>query len=242
MKNMIKAVLFDLDGTLLPMDQDVFANAYFVGLAKKAASYGYDAEDLVKSVWAGTAAMVKNDGSDTNEQVFWNCFVQKYGNKVLQDKAVFDEFYENEFEQVRDACGFNPLAATCVETIKNMGYRVVLATNPIFPEAATKARIRWAGLDYRDFEYFTAYENSRHCKPNPEYYMDIVRELNVLPDECMMVGNDVEEDMIAQSLGMKVFLITDCMINRNNKDISVYPSGSFNDLIELLKQMQNGQT
>ena len=31
----IKAVLFDLDGTLLPMDQDIFVKSYFGLLAKK---------------------------------------------------------------------------------------------------------------------------------------------------------------------------------------------------------------
>lgn len=234
---MIKVILFDLDGTLLPMDQDVFVKAYFSGLAKKAAPYGYDAGELVKSVWAGTAAMVKNDGSVTNEQVFWNTFAKIYGEKALKDKWVFDEFYENEFDKVKEVCGFNPLAKTCVEELKKMGYRVSLATNPIFPEVATKARIRWAGLDYKDFESFTTYENSRHCKPNPEYYKDILKALNVTPEECMMVGNDVEEDMIARTLGIKVFLLTDCIINKNNKDISVYPSGSFEDLIKLLKGM-----
>ena len=50
-----------------------------------------------------------------------------------------------------------------------------------------------------------------------------------------MIGNDVTEDMVAEKLGMKVFLITDCMINKENKDISMYPSGSFKDAIAYLK-------
>ena len=39
---MIKTVLFDLDGTLLPMDQDNFVKAYFKNLAIKLAPHGYD--------------------------------------------------------------------------------------------------------------------------------------------------------------------------------------------------------
>ena len=46
-----------------------------------------------------------------------------------------------------------------------------------------------------------------------------------------MVGNDVKEDMIAESLGMKVFLLTDCLINKEEKDISVYPNGDLNALL-----------
>ena len=107
----------------------------------------------------------------------------------------------------------------------------MLATNPLFPVVATESRIRWAGLKKEDFELVTTYENSRHCKPNPDYYKDIMEEIKVRPQECLMVGNDVKEDMIAESLGMKVFLLTDCLINKEEKDISVYPNGDFNELL-----------
>jgi hypothetical protein len=49
-----------------------------------------------------------------------------------------------------------------------------------------------------------------------------------------MVGNDVDEDMVAETLGMQVYLITDCMINKHGKDISVYNRGSFEDLAGFL--------
>ncbi len=232
---MIKVILFDLDGTLLPMDQEVFAKAYFGGLAKKAAPYGYEAKELVKTIWEGTAAMVKNNGGDTNENVFWNLFAEKYGADSVKDKILFDEFYENEFEGIKVVCGFNPQSKISVDKIKEMGYRIALATNPIFPEVATKARMRWAGLNAEDFELYTTYENSHYCKPNLNYYKSIITALNVEPKECLMVGNDVGEDMVAEALGMKVFLITDCLINKTEKDISAYPNGDFADLIEFLK-------
>ena len=110
----------------------------------------------------------------------------------------------------------------------------MLATNPIFPAIATKSRISWAGLQLEDFEYYTTYENSSYCKPNPKYYIDILEKLNCKPDECLMVGNDVEEDMIAQSIGMKVFLLTDCLINKNDKDITQFQHGGFNELYQYI--------
>ena len=94
----IKMVLFDLDGTLLPMDMDVFTGGYFKMLAAKAAPYGYELSSLVKAIWHGTAAMVKNDGSCKNEDAFWKDFSSTYGSKALKDKVIFDEFYANEFE------------------------------------------------------------------------------------------------------------------------------------------------
>ncbi len=232
---MIKVILFDFDGTLLPMEQDEFVKAYFGGLSKKAASFGYEPSELIKTIWAGTAAMVKNNGSKLNEKVFWDLFESKYGKEALSDKVIFDEFYENEFQKVKDACGFNPEVKALIENIKAKGYRIVLATNPIFPEVATKSRIAWAGLNASDFELITTYENSSHCKPNLDYYEDIIKALDVLPEECIMVGNDVEEDMVAKAVGMEVFLITDCLINKNNIDIAQYPNGTFSDLTEYLK-------
>ena len=61
--------------------------------------------------------------------------------------------------------------------------------------------------------------------------------MSISPKECLMVGNDVAEDMIAEELGMKVFLLTDCMINKQNCDISQYPHGSFDDLISFIKTL-----
>ena len=226
----VTAILFDLDGTLLPMDQDAFTGSYFSNLAAKAATRGYQPDALIDTVWAGTAAMVKNDGAKTNEAVFWELFAAKYGGDALNDIPFFEEFYRTDFQKVRELCGFAPMAKEIVHSLKARGLRVILATNPLFPAIATESRIRWAGLEPEDFELYTTYENSRHCKPNPEYYNDIMQELNLTAEECVMVGNDVGEDMIAETLGMKVFLLTDCLINRKNEDISKYPHGGFDEL------------
>lgn len=233
----ITTILFDLDGTLLPMDQDIFTKAYFKGIAEKTRPHGYDPTTLTSTIWEGTAAMVKNRGDKTNEEVFWDKFAETYGDQSLKDIPIFDEFYSNEFQQIKKVCGFNPKAAETIRMLKANGYRTALATNPIFPKVATESRIRWAGLNPNDFELYTTYENSRHCKPNPAYYSDILEQLDVQPEECLMIGNDVEEDMIAAKLGMKVFLLTDCLINKHDADISVFPNGSFDQLIEFISSI-----
>ena len=225
-------VLFDLDGTLLPMDNDEFTKGYFKLLAKKLAPHGYEPQNLIDGIWAGTAAMVKNDGTRTNEQAFWNRFAEIFGEKVYADKPLFDEFYAKEFQMTKELCKINPQAAIAVRTIKEMGYQIALATNPIFPSFATESRIRWAGFEPGDFELYTTYENIGYCKPNPAYYQEIAKRLNVAAEQCLMVGNDVTEDMeAAQKAGLNVFLLTDCLINKERRDISVYPRGSFEQLI-----------
>lgn len=227
---MIKNILFDLDGTLLPMDQDKFANGYFSRLVKKLAPLGYDPKKTVDGIWAGTAAMVKNNGDCTNEQAFWNKFGEIFGEKAIKDKPVFDEYYRVEFQDVKTDCGFNTQAAGTVKKLKKDGFKLILATNPIFPAVATESRIKWAGLDKDDFLLYTTYENSHYCKPNPDYYREICEKLSLNPTECLMVGNDAEEDAAAEKLGMKVFLLTDCLINKKGKDISGYPHGGFKEL------------
>ena len=236
----LKAVLFDLDGTLLPMDQDVFIKAYFGGLVAALSPYGYEPGELVAAIQAGTVAMIKNDGKQTNEEAFWTAMKKVYGERVITDAPRFESFYyaENGFVKVRDRLGYSPMAKEALETVKSLGLRAVLATNPVFPAIATEERIRWAGLSPDDFEHYTTYENSRFCKPSLSYYKDIIQKIGLRADECLMVGNDVGEDMITESLGMKVFLLTDCLINKTEADISRYPHGSFADLIAFLKNLK----
>lgn len=233
----IRYILFDLDGTLLPMDQEVFVKAYFGRLAAKLAPHGYEPKKLIDAIWGGTAAMVKNDGTLTNEAAFWNFFATVFGEDVRNDEPLFDEYYRTDFQLVQSSCGFDARAAQAIAALKNMGYTLALATNPIFPAIATESRMRWAGLNKEDFVLYTTYENSSHCKPNPDYYRDILAQLGAKAEECLMVGNDVSEDMVAETLGMKVFLLTDCMINKHSKDISHYPHGSFEQLMEFVRTL-----
>ena len=234
----IKVVLFDLDGTLLPLDQEVFVKSYFGRLAKHLAPLGYEPQSLIASIWTGTAKMVKNTGEKTNEEVFWDEFAIIHGEKARTHMPEFERFYREEFCKVKESCGYTPEAAKAISEIKKLGLRVALATNPIFPEIATRQRIEWAGLKPGDFEIFTTYENSRHSKPNLEYYKDVTKSLGVSPEECIMVGNDVGEDMVARELGMKVFLIPTHIINKANEDISQYPHGSFADLVNYIKNQK----
>ena len=151
---------------------------------------------------------------------------------------MFDEYYCKEFSDVKADCGFDPAAAETVAALKAKGFALVLATNPIFPAAATESRIEWAGLDKNDFLLYTTYENSHYCKPNPKYYEEILERLHMNAEECLMVGNDVNEDMVAETLGMKVFLLTDCLLNKDNKDISAYPHGGFPELLSFVEELR----
>ena len=228
----IKAVLFDLDGTLLPMDPDVFVKDYFGRLARYLVPHGVDPERLIPAIWQGSDAMTKNDGSVTNDKCFWAVMDRVYGEGISALEPVFKRFYEEEFGKVSASCGHDPEAATTIAALKAKGYRLVLATSPLFPRAATEWRMSWAGVSADDFELVTTYENSCHSKPNLDYYRDILATLGLAAEECLMVGNDVGEDMIAEEIGMSVYLTPRDLINRKGKDISGYKQGRLSEIFE----------
>lgn len=164
------AILFDLDGTLLPQDLEVFVKYYFKTISARLAPLGYEPERLIKAIWQGTGAMIKNDGAKSNEQVFWDVFLNEFGREAEKDLAHFDEYYKTDFNMVKEVCGVDNAVPMAIKVLKDNGYRLVVATNPIFPEIAIRSRISWAGLNCNDFEFITTYENSNYCKPNPKYY------------------------------------------------------------------------
>lgn len=235
---MIKTILFDLDGTLLPMDQEVFVEDYAGRLAKALVPYGYEPRAFISALWKSVGYVIKNDGSQRNDERFWSIFEGELGPEIRQLEHVFLEFYQTEFQQVAKVCGFNSEAKATIDMLKDMGFQLILATNPLFPSVATESRVRWAGLEPSDFEYITTYENACYCKPNLQYYQEIIEKLGCDPGECLMVGNDVNEDMITEELGMKVFLLKDCLINKYEKDISGYPQGSFGELQKFVKGLK----
>ncbi len=233
---MIKAVCFDLDGTLLPLDIDTFCKHYFGMMAAKMAPYGYEPRAFVGAIMTGTKAMYGNDGTATNEDVFWQSFCSTFGEEAKRHVPVFEEFYEQDFDRAREACGFDPDAAPTVQSLLDLGLTVAIATNPLFPEIATRKRMQWAGIDPGTVAFYTTYEDHRYCKPNKGYYDEVIARLGLPPEECLMVGNDVGEDMAAAHAGMQVFLlVNEHLINPKGEDINAYPHGGFDELLAYIE-------
>lgn len=235
----IQHILFDLDGTLLPMVQDEFVKFYMPLLAKAYLSKGVPVEPkkFIGAVWAGYEAMVKNDGSRTNREAFWSYIDPELPIGAEESEKIAEEFYGGEFNQAVCTTRPTPLADQIVKTVKGKGLGTYLATNPVFPRCATMNRIRWAGLEAEDFSLITTYETCSFCKPNPEYYKKILDTFSLDPAECLMVGNDVGEDLAIRTLGVKTFLVTDTMENKFNLPIETEYQGSLKDLLEFVETL-----
>jgi HAD superfamily hydrolase (TIGR01549 family) len=231
-----EAILFDLDGTLLPMDNDEFLKYYFDLLAKNVAHLGYTKEILIPTMWKGVAAMVKNDGSRSNYDVFWEVFSGIVGDHVYEHIPTFDRFYSNDFNQTAVITKPTPLAQKAVDLAKEKAGKVILATNPMFPAVAVQSRLGWANVTPDSFDLITTYENSGTCKPNPAYYLEIASKMNVDPKNCLMIGNNADEDVrAAASVGMDTFLLTDYLIC--DGELPETPKGNFEELIVFLQNI-----
>ena len=236
---MLKAILFDLDGTLVPMDQRIFVEDYVRRMAEYMAPHGYSFDEINGVMWKGTEEMIKNDGSKTNYDVFWDTAKSFLGQRAVDDIPKFDSFYVSEFDKVKKVCGYEPEAAETVRKLRNDGFKIILATNPIFPDMATRWRINWLGMSPEEFDLYTTYENCCFAKPNPKYFEDILNKFGLKPEECLMVGNDTRDDMVTEKMGMKVFLRTNYLIHREDYDINIYPNGDFKELLEYVAELKN---
>jgi HAD superfamily hydrolase (TIGR01549 family) len=236
---MAKALLFDLDGTLLPMNTEKFVQDYIKVLAPSVARY-IDPETFVKALWKSTHAMVANiDSKKTNEEVFEEAFLSITKTDKETVWPLFDDFYEKTFPTLSHLSQPTPLAKKVVEEAIQQGYRVAVATNPVFPRAAIEHRITWAGIDHIPFEVVTVYEECNFTKPHVQYYQMICDRLRLPPEECIMIGNDRQEDMSASRIGIKTFLVDGNVIDRGEPAYTIDDRGTLEELYDQLKQ-RNG--
>ena len=230
----VDAVLFDLDGTLNGIDMDRFLPLYFQALGEFVRDW-IEPQRLFREIREATEALLQDrDVQLTNAEKFRRRFLRD--DPALRDRLypLFDRFYAERFDSLRTHAPAHPLARGAVEAALRMGMRVVVATNPVFPEAAIRRRLEWAGLGDVPFELVTTMENSHACKPHPEYFLEIVERLRVPPERCVMVGNDRDEDLVAARLGMRTYWVTDLPIDRGISQIVPDGQGPLASLPEWL--------
>jgi len=238
---MINTILFDLDATVLPMDQNEFVQLYFHEMGKMFHDM-IDGKLLAKYIMDSTAHMVKNLEDRTNEDIFMTRFSELVDGDLNVYRKRFDEFYDTRFLNVQQSTHQNDTMIKAIKLLKDKGYDIVLATNPLFPMKANHHRINWAGLKPDDFNYISSFESNKYCKPNLEYYREVLSAINRSPGECMMVGNDALEDMIAGKLGIKTYLIENYMINNHDVEVKADHRGLYDDFyafVQMLADLNN---
>lgn len=229
----VRAILFDLDGTLLDLDLDGFLKRYFAALdeasAPLAATHAPGA--FMKSLHRAVGKMMEPHAGETNQNVFYRELRETTGTDLEQHWHIYERFYRDVFPALAGSSGPAPGAREAVTTALDLGLEVAVATNPIFPRVAVEHRLAWAGLGDLAFGVVTAYEDMYACKPHADYYRQTAAMLGVAPGECMMVGDDRALDMPAADVGMRTFYV--------GKDPAAPADlrGSLEELAELLPRI-----
>jgi FMN phosphatase YigB (HAD superfamily) len=194
---MIKALLLDLDDTLLGNDLDTFMAGYFT-LLSAYASARFDEQSFLHSLLQATRTVIHDTNPElTNDAVFWQAFEGLTGGTRSELEPFFQRFYETEFPLLRTSTVVRPVAASLVQSAIDRGLSVVIATNPLFPRVAIEQRLEWAGIPVTNYPYalVTAYENMHATKPQTAYYHEIVTAVGCAPSEALMVGDDWKNDI-----------------------------------------------
>jgi len=207
---MITALLFDLDGTLLDSDMNVFMPHYFRALAAKLAPL-VPADRLLDALLTSTRAMMRrSDHTMTNKDAFWADFLPRVGCSMTALEPLIDEFYRNDFPTLRRYTVTKPEARLVIEAAFARGFIVAIATQPVFPLVAIQQRLTWAGVADFPYALVTCYENMHTTKPDPAFYTEICEHIGRPAQACLMIGNEPEADIRpAAAAGLHTFWLTD---------------------------------
>ncbi len=235
---MLKAILFDLDDTLLGNSMDTFIPAYFQALTRYVAEW-VPPEQLISELLRCTRAMEANDGTGpTNEERFAAAFFPALGYDPDELRPVFDQFYVEEFPKLRGLTRTRPEARPLVEWAFERGLQVAIATNPLFPRSPIEQRLAWAGVPVTEFDYalVTCYENMHATKAHPAYYREILDRLGRRAGECLMVGDDWERDIVpCASVGIPGYWIAKPGDVPPSDEVPLVGQGTLGDLWDWIR-------
>lgn len=234
---MPRAVLFDLDDTLLGNSMDEFLPAYFGALSRYVGDLVPPKRLIRELVRASEAMNANDDEALTNEEVFASVFYSALEPSRPTLEPAFDEFYADQFPELQPLTRRRPEARKLVEWATDQGLQVAVATNPMFPRVAVEQRLGWAGVPADDFDYalVTTYENMHATKSHVSYYREILERLGRRPDECLMVGDSWEMDVLpASSIGIPVYWISEDGRPRTS-DVTLAGRGMLSHLWETVK-------
>lgn len=212
---MIKAVLFDMDDTLLDINLTAFMTTYIADVSRiLGAISGKNPASFGVPFARGYLAMGNPKRADgfTNAEVLCQTFEHLTGIP-LADPVIADAItcYETDVLPSRQGglVAAHPMEGglAALECCQDMGLKIALATNPSFTENCIYVRMGWAGIADAPFERVSYMQNSTRLKPKARYYEEFISALGLTPEECLMVGNDAKRDFPKPNIGLRTIYV-----------------------------------
>lgn len=226
-------LLLDLDDTLLESNMNTFIPAYLKALGSYLSSYA-NPDHLIKMLLIATKKMIANTNpGHTLEEVFDANFYPRLGLDKEIIYGAIENFYAEDFQRLQSLTRPRPEAIQLVEEAFRRGYSVGIATNPIFPRAATEQRIAWAKLSKYPFTLISSYENFHFAKPHPAYIAEFLAQMGWPDEPILMVGDDLENDYrAAHGAGIPMYWVKSTSKSaQNEKPVA---EGGISDLLTWL--------
>lgn len=199
----MRYILIDLDKTLLDINFDDFLKAYFGLLIPKLKEIIFD-KDPLNILNISVNYMINEKNGELNITKFYKKFTELSEIDENLTKGLFLNFYINDFPKLNYFGKPTKNGRETVLKLIELGYKIVLATNSIFPEIAILERMKWANVEDINFEFITTMENMHYAKPHIEYYLEVCEKIDTKPKDVLMVGDDLNMDIIpAKKVGIK---------------------------------------
>lgn len=240
----ITTLLFDMDSTLIKVDEYSFSRRYFQLLHSL-----YFSEIDLREFYSTLTEITKNVMlSKRPKELAIETFMLEMSSKFNQPADLIREkfmtFYQNDYNKLKKYIKPMRGVKKILKKSFELGFEVVIATTPVFPEIAIRKRMKWGKIDNYDYKFITHAENMYYSKPLKEYYEEILSKINKENSECLMIGNEFMGDIVGPSkIGIKTFY---CPIPSVNEDYFDTPelkkfskiqptfSGKISDLYNLL--------
>jgi len=231
----LRGLLFDLDGTLLQVEMHRFIPAYLDELATQF-SDTVPRERFTRVAQRAVHALIQSgDAERTNRERYLAMLEAHLEIPAERFEERLNSWLDHGLARLADYVWPVDGARLLLDHCFSLDIPVVLATNPVFPAPLIEARLSWGGLDDYPFRLVTSYENTRYCKPQAGYFLDLLALLDIEADNALMIGNDTEHDLAAGQVGMATFLADTYLIDRLNGDYHSDWRGGLDDLHRLLR-------
>lgn len=189
-KREIKAIVFDLDGTLIDTER------YYVGLGTEVSKeMGYD---IPREVILSLRSLNRKFSKPMLQEMYGADFDFDYFHRTRKER--FAKLLEEQGIEKK------PGADEILDYLKENGYRIAVATATDIERA--EKYLREINL-YDKFDQIISVSNVANGKPMPDVYLEACRQLGEEPADCMAVEDSENGVKSAYGAGMRVVMVPD---------------------------------